>query len=334
VNRIFPLLLVLPLLGGCIDLFESIWFNPVPLDAYEPWAHNDVPETHWELVALPGTAVEGEDEAPEIWGVWAHQCLDQTGPCDAGEPDCDCVTPDFPEFVAANQSRVIVYFHGNGGQLGGYWDRIQILWRMGFAVFAIDYRGFGRSSGEPSEAGIYADARTAATHVKERLVLHDPSLLGADDALPTASRAALTYYGFSLGSTAAIDLAIEDSPRAVITEGALAGAQAFLDDAAGIGLSSTVLMDTRFDNLTKIKSVLAPKLLTHGQADDFVRFEFSQLLFEAARDPKELYAVPLADHGNVPCPTRDDTVPSIEEPCIASAAWLERVQPFVDEHVP
>lgn len=333
-NRRLLLLLALPLLGGCIDLFEGLWFNPRALDDYEPWPHNEIPETHIELVTLPGTAVDGEDEAPELWGVWAHQCLAETGTCDAGDPGCDCVTPDFEQYVAENQGRVIVYFHGNAWHLAEYWDRIQILWRMGFPVFAIDYRGFGRSTGEPSEAGIYADAQTALDHVKERLVERNPALLGAEGQLPSAIQAGLTYYGFSLGSTAAIDLAIADSPRAVITEAALAGAQAFVDDSSGIGISSSVLMDTRFDNLTKIESLLAPKLITHGLEDTFVAFEFSELLHDNARDPKELYPVPLAEHGNVPCPTRDNGTLSTENPCIATDAWHERIQTFIDGNVP
>ncbi len=206
---------------------------------------------------------------------------------------------------------------------------MQILWRMGFPVFAIDYRGFGRSTGEPSEAGVYADAETALQHVLTRRAEADPSLLDDEGGLPTARRANLWYYGWSLGSTAAIDLSVDHQPKVLITEAALASAQAFTDDAIGIGISSTVLMDAQFDNVGKVPFILVPKLFTHGIDDSFVRSDFSRLLYEAAADPRELYMVPGAEHGSVPCPTRDTSVPSSEVACIATDAWYGRIDEFV-----
>ena len=115
------------LLAGCIDL-SGVWFNPVPLEAYDPLPHLIVPETHVEFVEFPSQAVEDEEEAPVLWGVWLHQCLDQTGTTCADHSE-------HPEFVEARRNRTILYFHGNGGNLLGYWDRMQILWRMGYRIF-------------------------------------------------------------------------------------------------------------------------------------------------------------------------------------------------------
>ena len=323
-NRALPLLLTLPLFGGCIDVFEGLWYTPTQVDAYE-WPHNEVPEEYIELVSLDGTAVGDEEDAPTLYGVWAHQCL-----TDLAE---DCRDSDHPFFNPDNQDRIVLYFHGNGSNLQEYWDRVQILWRMGFPVFAIDYRGFGRSTGEPSEAGIYADARSALAHVLERKIEADPSLLGPEGEPPTARAARLWYYGLSLGSTAVIDLAVEHPPRAIITEAALASAQAFTDDAVGLGLSSTVLMDTQFDNIGKIPFVLSAKLLTHGLDDAFVRSEFTTLLFDAASEPKDKYMVPGAEHGTVPCPDRDNDAWSSDEPCLATDSWYTRIDGFADEFI-
>ncbi len=323
-NRALPLLLCLPLLGGCLDLFEGLWFTPVTLDSYE-WPHNEVPEEYIEIVALDGTAVGDEEDDPTIYGVWVNQCLTALSE--------DCRDSDHPFFNPDNQQRVVLYFHGNGSNLQEYWDRIQILWRMGFPVFAIDYRGFGRSTGEPTEAGIYADARTALAHVFERKVEADPSLLGPEGELPTARAARLWYYGFSLGSTAAIDLSVEHPSRGLVTEAALASAQAFTDDGLGIGISSSVLMDAQFDNIGKIPFVLSPKLLTHGLEDGYVRADSTTMLFDAAVDPKDKYMVPGAEHGTVPCPSRDNSEWSSDVPCIATDGWYDRIDGFADEFI-
>ncbi len=315
------LLLILPLLGGCLDIFEGLWFNPVALDSYE-WPHNDIPDEYLELVELDGTAVDGEEDAPTIYGVWAHQCLDAFTD--------ECADIDHPFFNESNRSFPVLYFHGNGSNLQEYWDRVQSFWRMGFPVFAIDYRGFGMSTGEPSELGVYADARTAYDHAIQRRVDADPTLLDPEGGLPTARRANLWYYGWFLGSTAAIDLSVEHQPRALVTEAALASAQAFTDDALGIGISSSVIMDAEFDNVGKIPFVLVPKLFTHGLDDDFVRSDFSNLLFDAAPEPKNIYMVPGAVHGSVPCPSRDTSLPSSEAPCVPTDSWYSRIDEFVE----
>lgn len=315
-----PLLLslVAATTGGCIDLVEGMWYSPEVLDGPYEWFHNEVPEELIEEVELAGLAVEGEDEAPTLAGVWAHQCQ---------EDGSACASPSGEGFDASRQGTTLLYFHGNSTHLGHYWDRIQILWRLGYEVFAVDYRGYGRSSGDPSEEGIYADGRVALQHVKERL----QARAGTTGDLPDAEDLGLLYYGYSLGTTVTIQLATEDRPVAMVTEAALGSAQAFVDDATGVGLSSTILMDTRFDNIGKIPFIGAPKLIMHGTDDDFVRFEFSEALYEAARDPKRFYVVDGAQHGNVPCPTTDPEDMPVEVPCLASESYVTNVTAFFDD---
>jgi hypothetical protein len=298
---------------GCIKAVDGMWFTNEPLDEYV-WPLNEVPEGSIELVEMIGTARDGED-APTLYGVWLHPCSD------AAPQDC----PDHPEYDPGNRAKTILYLHGQDKHLVAHWDRIQILWRMGFTIFAVDYRGYGRSTGVPSEAGVYLDARTALNHVLNRMM--DPD----DTELPRPELSGLVYYGRSLGSAIAIDLAGEFNPAALITESAIAGAQAFTDDAAGLGLSSSILMSSEFDTIGKIPFVAAPKLLMHGTDDGFVRFEFSQLLYEAANEPKRLVAVPGADHGNVPCPSRDSSTDNLENPCLASDSYLAELSSFLEE---
>ncbi len=317
------LLAVAAALSGCLDI-AFVWFNPVPLEAYDPIPFQEIPDEYIEFVELPGTAVEDEEEAPVLWGVWLHQCLDDT-------PESCADHSEHPEFAEPRQERTLLYFHGNGGNLLDYWDRLQILWRMGFRIFAIDYRGYGRSTGDPSELGVFADAQTALAHVKRRVTAEIPQLDPEDP--PAAAVLRLGYYGWSLGSTAAIDLSTVDPPSALVTEAALASAQAFVDDAIGIGIASETFMSPQFDNQGKVPTIVAPKLFAHGTEDSFVKFAFSEVLFEAAADPKELFPVPGGEHGSVPCPSRDTSVPSTEAPCVATESYRDRIGAFYDENL-
>jgi fermentation-respiration switch protein FrsA (DUF1100 family) len=298
-----------------MDTLDGLWFSNESVEEYL-WPQNEVPESSIELVELSGTAVQGE-EPPTLYGVWAHPCSD-TNPLDC---------PDTPEYNPDNRDTTILYLHGQEQGLSNHWDRIQILWRMGYSVFAIDYRGYGRSTGEPSEEGVYLDARTALTHVLNQIAAPD------SEELPRPELARLIYYGRSLGAAIATDLAGEFNPTALVTESAIAGAQAFIDDSIGLGLSSSFFMNSEFDTIAKMPFVVAPKLILHGTSDSFVRFEFSQLLYEAASEPKRLVAIAGADHGNVPCPSHQPDADNLEFPCLASEAYLSELSSFTEEFV-
>ena len=183
--------LVLTLLGwvlatGCIEQVDQLWFQPDPITAYS-WPANEVPESRIEEVELQGSAL-AEEQAPTLFGVWLH-------PCEDSSPQ-DC--PPNDEYDRANRETTVLYLHGGRGNLESHWARLQILWRMGFAVFAVDYRGYGRSTGSPSEAGLYLDARSALNHVLEQL-----AAAGAEQ-LPRPELSRLIYYGHSLGGAVAV----------------------------------------------------------------------------------------------------------------------------------
>ncbi|HCP47718.1 MAG TPA: hypothetical protein DIU15_16875 [Deltaproteobacteria bacterium] len=307
---------------SCIDTLDSAWFTNEAVDAYH-WPHNEVPKDHIEEVQLLGDTLEDDQGAPTLHGVWLHPCADDR------PQDC----PASSEFEPANRNKTLLYFHGQDKHLGAHWDRLQILWRMGYRVFAIDYRGYGRSTGQPSEAGLYADGRTALRHVLSRIA-EERGIDLEEGELPRADILGVAYYGRSLGTTVAVDVATEFNPAALVLESPLASAQGFVDSAAGIGVSASVLMTSRFDNVSKLPFVIAPKLIMHGQEDDYVRFDFAELLFELATEPKEFFAVAGAGHGGVPCPDRDESVDAEEVPCVANSAYLEQVHSFFDQYLP
>ena len=241
---------------ACMNL-DFMWFSPTPVEAYE-LPDNHIPEDLIEEVSFEST------DGVTIHGVYAAR--DDDGP---------------------RAGLTLYYLHGNADNIDTYWDRVMLLWDMGYNVFAIDYRGFGRSTGVPSEEGVYDDASAGLAY-----------MIGRSDWPSTTT----VYYGYSLGSAVAINLSVEHPPAALITESALASSQAFVEDALRLPLASSMFMDSRFDSLGKLGDVHSPVLLMHGTADDFVRFEFSELLVDAANEPRRLVPAEGATHGDEPGP--------------------------------
>jgi len=312
------LVLAAPLANsGCISL-DFMWFHNEPLDAYshewapsegeagEPHAPNHVPEACIEEVPLL-TA-----DGLTVYGLWAWRdeaflAGDESQPCGSRRAPL-----------------TVVYYHGQTLHLDYYWERVQLLWDAGLTVFAVDYRGYGKSEGEPDEAGMYEDSRTALRSTRCRLAASAECL--ADTPLPSAKGAGIFLYGFSLGAAAATQVATEVLPAGLVLEGAFTSAQGFVDDIGQLGVPASALLVYEFDNLGRIPAIDAPKLLIHGIDDDSVRFEHSRILYDAALECedaeegapscKDLWAVPGAGHGDIPE--------------VAGEEYLERVRGFVE----
>jgi alpha-beta hydrolase superfamily lysophospholipase len=179
----------------------------------------------------------------------------------------------------------LLYLHGARWSLSNNLFRIQRLHRMGFAVLAIDYRGFGRSDGElPSEAQAYDDAQAAWQHL--RLLEPDPRRRFA--------------YGHSLGGAVAIELATRNDDVAGLIVESTFTSMADMADKMGYGnLPIGLVLTQRFDSLAKVSAVKAPVLFVHGTSDRFVPAEMSERLYAAAPEPKRLLLVENGNHSNV-----------------------------------
>lgn len=165
----------------------------------------------------------------------------------------------------ADEAPWVIYFYGQGGQLGdeGSFLRYNLFRSAGLNVLAVEYRGYGASEKtEPTEAGVYADARAAWRHLAETR------------GVP-ASRVVL--YGYSLGGGVAIQLATEMSPAGLITEGAFTSGPAIARHHYP-WLLSTKLMRNRFENLEKARSLSRPWLIFHGRQDSRVPFAHAEAL--------------------------------------------------------
>jgi len=278
---------------GCFQV-DFMFFPNMPLDSYE-LPDNHIPEDQLELVHFDTVAGE------TIYGYWAY-------------------SDNYPD------AHTILYCHGNHHHLDHYWNRVQLLWDHGYTVFAFDYPGYGMSTGEPTEDGLYRSADEAHAHVTARLSTGESEPLGAD-ALD------VTYYGWSLGSAPAIYLAAEvDEPRALVTEAAMASGQAFVEDSTGLALPSSMITSLELDNIGRIPYVDAPKLFIHGAQDDYIAPYFSEMLYDAADTPKRLWLSETAEHGNVVCNgATDDCEGASEE---SYEVWRDLLLEFVEDAAP
>ena len=183
---------------------------------------------------------------------------------------------------------VVLYLHGNGSNVGANVEHANRFHRLGLSVFAIDYRGYGKSQGDfPSESQVYEDAQLAWDYlVKQRGV--NPHQI--------------YIYGHSLGGAIAIDLAVRHPEAAgLIVEGSFTSTRAMVDFQKGLFWLFPIdwLLTQRFDSLSKVDRLQMPVLFIHGTADNVVPVEMSKKLFDAAPEPKQLYIVPDGGHNNV-----------------------------------
>lgn len=181
----------------------------------------------------------------------------------------------------------VLYCHGNKENIQEYWNRVELFYQMGLRCFIFDYRGFGRSEGEPSVSGLYADGRAALDFVFRQFPVDSSRLF---------------FYGYSLGNVVSIDLAARVmNPAGLIAESPFANAQALLQEAALLDLPGQFVVDDNADNAEKVRGIHTPFLLLHGSHDDFVPYEDNgRVVFEHAPEPKQLMLVAGANHTDVP----------------------------------
>ena len=189
-------------------------------------------------------------------------------------------------FVPGRTDITILWFHGNASNLShpGRVEFIKLLHdRLGVSFFIFDYRGYGQSSGRPSEPGLYQDAQEALAYLRSR-----------DDVNPER----IVYYGRSLGGALASHLAMQETPYRLILESTFTSTP----DMARVQfpfLPLGPLLYTRYSNRKHLAAIHAPVLIIHGDRDEQVPVQHADTLYAAANEPKQLYIVPGADHNDI-----------------------------------
>jgi hypothetical protein len=176
----------------------------------------------------------------------------------------------------------ILFFHGNAGNVSDRLDWLIEVAGLPADVLALDYRGYGRSEGRPSEAGLYQDAEAAYRWLTE------------ERRVPPAR---LVLYGKSLGGGPACELAARRPARALILQSTFTN----VPDMARVALPfmPRALVRTRFDNLAKVARITVPTLIVHSRDDEMIPFAMAERLHGAAAGPKRLAAFRGAGHNEL-----------------------------------
>jgi fermentation-respiration switch protein FrsA (DUF1100 family) len=173
----------------------------------------------------------------------------------------------------------LLYFHGNGGSLADRAERIRKYMAKGYGMFMMTYRGFGGSTGRPSERANVADANLAY----DALVA---SGIGPEDII---------IYGESLGSNVAVQVAAKRKAAGLILDAPYTS----MVDLAKLHYPQIPLrwlMTDRYETLPYIGDVTIPLLIIQGGKDDIVPPAMGKAVFAAAHEPKQLAVFPEADH--------------------------------------
>jgi len=184
-------------------------------------------------------------------------------------------------WIRGDGERALLFFHGNAGNISHRLDRAKLIAdRLGLDILLLDYRGYGRSEGRASEAGLYRDARAAYQAAAERGLTPERIVL----------------FGESLGSAVALQLALERPCGAVILETPFLSVPALARKY--YPYVPRFLIRTRFDSERKIARLSVPKLIIQAERDEIVPAGHARRLFDLAAPPKELYVIPGATHND------------------------------------
>ena len=167
-------------------------------------------------------------------------------------------------------------FHGNAANIANRAELYRFLWMLPANVLAVEYRGYGRSEGKPSEAGLYRDADATYDYlVREQ---HTPA-------------EQIISFGQSLGSAVAVDLASRRTVAGIVLEGSFPSARAVAQKVywflPGIGLVAR----SKFDTAKKLSRVRVPILIVHCVSDPVVSFSLGEEVYRQAQEPKSFLRV-------------------------------------------
>ena len=200
-------------------------------------------------------------------------------------------------FPKANARFATLFLHGNAGNVTHRIDHAQAVLLAGSAFLVLDYRGYGKSDGRPSERGLSQDADSAYAEL-ERLG-YEPNQI--------------VLQGESLGTAVAVDLATRKRCAGIVLESPLTSLSAM---AGAVLPVLGPLLAHGFDTRNRIARVHAPLLVIHGDADEIIPFSQGQAVFRAANEPKSFWRVAGAHH--------NDLLPT------AGPEYAERLRRFYD----
>ena len=179
-------------------------------------------------------------------------------------------------WIPAGAEFTFLAFHGNAANIANRADVYRFLYSLPANVLAVEYRGYGRSEGAPSEEGLYRDARAAYDYLVGRRGLPPQRILA---------------FGQSLGTAVAANLAADHQVGAVVLEAPFASARAVARRVYPFLPGLGYVVRSRFDTVAKLQQVHVPLLIIHCTQDPVIAFALGEEVFHRARDPKSFLQV-------------------------------------------
>ncbi|BFU94552.1 MAG: putative Peptidase [Nitrospira sp.] len=183
---------------------------------------------------------------------------------------------------AAADRPVILWCHGNAGNVINRLDNLVRLFKSSFSVFLFDYRGYGRSQGRPSEEGLYLDAIGAYDYLTRTRMIRPERLI---------------VFGRSLGAAVAGDLAAQKPAAGLVLESSFPSIESVAKVHYG-GLPLHWLLGAEFRLIDRLPTLSLPKLIIHGDQDDIIPLVLGRQVFDGSLPPKSFYVIAGAGHNN------------------------------------
>jgi abhydrolase domain-containing protein 17 len=171
----------------------------------------------------------------------------------------------------------ILYSHGNGETIGDAYPDLLAFQKLGFNLFAYDYRGYGLSQGKPSVPKAYQDIEAAYDYLIHTLKIPADRII---------------IYGRSVGSGPSVYLASRQPSAGLILESAFTSTFRVI-------LPFKILPFDKFPNQERLPQVKVPILIIHGTQDQVIPFSHGQTLYQTANAPKTFLPIDGADHNDV-----------------------------------
>ncbi|HID29190.1 MAG TPA: alpha/beta hydrolase [Desulfobacterales bacterium] len=173
------------------------------------------------------------------------------------------------------QRGVVLFCHGNAGNVSHRLDSLLIFNRLRLSTFIFDYRGYGKSGGRPSERGTYLDSKAAWNFLVQKRKIPPGDII---------------VFGRSLGGSIAAWLAQEHSPRMLIVESCFTSLQDIARDRFR-WFPASLLGDYRYDTRQYLERTRCPVLIIHSRNDDLIPFRHGLALYETANGPKRFLEI-------------------------------------------
>ncbi|MDX1629595.1 MAG: alpha/beta hydrolase [Fulvivirga sp.] len=186
-------------------------------------------------------------------------------------------------FYEGHKTQVILYFHGNAGSLEGWQHIASDFTSLGYHFLIIDYRGYGKSTGDITEKGLYRDAQAAFNYLTQEKGFKPGDII---------------IYGRSIGTGVATELATQQKVKGLVLESAFTSLKKLANQKMPFLLPSLIL-EFHFNNIEKLQRVSCPIAFIHGSEDTLIPPSHTEKLFEAFSGNKEKVMIEGAGHNDL-----------------------------------